>query len=651
MFLDQTPNSAFLGLLRAEIAGTRDGRKELCASNLDGFEEIHVTLARLEKKQTRLRDHTPTSLMICFSAEHDFVDKDTSDDILIYSKSKEEHEKHLKLILELLKKEELYAKFSKCEFWISTVQFLGHVIDSQGIHMDPAKIESIKNWAASTTPTEIHQFLGLAGYYRRLPFTKLTQKNIKFSWDEEEVFQLLKEKLGSTPILALPDSSEDFIMYCDASHQGLGAVLMQRQKVIAYASRQLKTHEKNYTTHDLELGSFVFALRIWRHYLYGTNLKSSPFEALYGQKFRSPVCWSEVGDVQLIGTSQRNIKIPGEKQECLDRYEEGVKVNDSRSMDVEKEMNDRSVNDDCSGVKGSNRNDDDVYDELGDNKINKDVNKLYKNNVNQSNNKSYADVTGENVIDFERNLVVVPTKIDNNRVEVVVFDEVMVEEAWTTKGIRALASRFGKPIMMDTTTASMYKMGVGRTGFARVLVEVFAKKVLPCDIEVVYKNGAKEIICRKIVKVVYDWKPPNCNKCYDFGHFSHQCGKAAIGMEERFKNIDMEKKKYEIPKQNGNNKKNENDGFTAVQNRRNTSFKEKVMRPNFKPNTQQPKYQPKKATNHYEFQPKKNTSNPATSFEQEKSSENVPKGKSSPMTQGNINETENKNNKTPQKKA
>ncbi|GJT85038.1 putative nucleotidyltransferase, ribonuclease H [Tanacetum coccineum] len=204
------------------------------------------------------------------------------DDILIYSKSKEEHEKHLKLILELLKKEELYAKFSKCEFWISTVQFLGHVIDSQGIHVDPAKIESIKNWAAPTTPTEIRQFLGLAGYYRRFiegfskiakPLTKLTQKNIKFSWDkdEEEAFQLLKEKLCSTPILALPDGSEDFVVYCDASHQGLGAVLMQRQKVIAYASRQLKTHEKNYTTHDLELGSVVFALRIWRRYLYDTK--------------------------------------------------------------------------------------------------------------------------------------------------------------------------------------------------------------------------------------------------------------------------------------------------------------------------------------------------------------------------------------------
>ncbi|GJR23549.1 putative reverse transcriptase domain-containing protein [Tanacetum coccineum] len=154
---------------------------------------------------------------------------------------KKEHEEHLKAILELLKKEKLYAKFSKCEFWIPKVQFLGHVIDSRGIHVDPAKIESIKDWASPKTPTEIHQFLGLAGYYQ------------------------------SAPILDLPEGSEDFVVYCDASHKGLGVVLMQREKVIAYASRQLKIHEKNYTTHDLELGLVVFALKIWRHCLYGTK--------------------------------------------------------------------------------------------------------------------------------------------------------------------------------------------------------------------------------------------------------------------------------------------------------------------------------------------------------------------------------------------
>nr|GEU61838.1 putative reverse transcriptase domain-containing protein [Tanacetum cinerariifolium] len=178
--------------------------------------------------------------------------------------------------------EKLYAKFSKCEFWIPKVQFLGHVIDSRGIHVDPAKIESIKDWASPKTPTEIRQFLGLAGYYRRFiegfskiakSMTKLTQKGIKFDWGEKEenTFQLIKHKLCSVPILALSEGNEDFVVYCDASHKGLGAVLMQREKVIAYASRQLKVHEQNNTTHDLELGSVVFALKIWRLYLYGTK--------------------------------------------------------------------------------------------------------------------------------------------------------------------------------------------------------------------------------------------------------------------------------------------------------------------------------------------------------------------------------------------
>nr|GEU92500.1 reverse transcriptase domain-containing protein [Tanacetum cinerariifolium] len=143
-----------------------------------------------------------------------------------------EHEEHLKAILELLKEEKLYAKFSKCKFWILKVQFLGHVIDSRGIHVDPAKIESIKDWASPKMPTKIHQFLGLAGYYRRFiegfskiakQMTKLTQKGIKFDWGEKEenAFQLIKQKLCSAPILALPEGNEDFVVYCDALHKGL----------------------------------------------------------------------------------------------------------------------------------------------------------------------------------------------------------------------------------------------------------------------------------------------------------------------------------------------------------------------------------------------------------------------------------------------
>ncbi|GKD21531.1 putative reverse transcriptase domain-containing protein [Tanacetum coccineum] len=195
------------------------------------------------------------------------------DDILIYSKTREEHVKHLRLVLGLLKKEKLYAKFSKCEFWIREVQFLGHVINGNGIHVDPSKIEAVKNWKSPRTPTEVRSFLGLVGYYRRFienfskiskSLTILTQKSKTFDWGEEQelAFQTLKDKLCNAPVLALPDGLEDFVVYCDASRIGLGCVLMQRGQVIAYASRQLKIHEKNYTTHDLELGAVVFALKI-----------------------------------------------------------------------------------------------------------------------------------------------------------------------------------------------------------------------------------------------------------------------------------------------------------------------------------------------------------------------------------------------------
>ncbi|GJW34059.1 reverse transcriptase domain-containing protein [Tanacetum coccineum] len=190
------------------------------------------------------------------------------DDILIYSRIKEEHANHLRIILELLKKEKLYAKFSKCDFWIHIMQFLGHLIDSQGLLVDPAKIEAVKNWTSPTTPTEICQFLGLAGYYRRFikdfskiakTLTELTQKNKKYIWgeDQESAFQLLKQKLCEATILALQEGNDDFVVYCDASHQGLGAVLMQREKVIAYVSQQLKPNDENYTTHDLELGAVL----------------------------------------------------------------------------------------------------------------------------------------------------------------------------------------------------------------------------------------------------------------------------------------------------------------------------------------------------------------------------------------------------------
>ncbi|GJU10302.1 putative reverse transcriptase domain-containing protein [Tanacetum coccineum] len=294
------------------------------------------------------------------------------DDILIHSKNDEEHEKHLRIILELLKEEKLYAKFSKCDFWLDSVQFMGHVMDYSGVHVDPAKIEAIKSWAAPTTPTE-------------------------YEWgsEEEEAFQTLKQKLCSAPILALSEGTEDFVVYYDASLKGYGVVLMQREKVIAHASRQLKVHEENtlltiwntvsswkgnvvadalshkerdkplrvralmmtvhnnlpkqireaqkeamkrknealrtnldmstaykpqtdgqsemtiQTLEDMLRACVIDFRSSWDHHLplvefsynnsYHASIKVAPYEALYGRKCRSPICWSEVGDSQLTG--------------------------------------------------------------------------------------------------------------------------------------------------------------------------------------------------------------------------------------------------------------------------------------------------------------------------------------------------------------
>jgi len=204
------------------------------------------------------------------------------DDILVYSKTREEHEKHLRIVLEKLRRNRLYGKFSKCDFWLEEVAFLGHVITAEGVAVDPTKIEAVVNWRQPSNVSEIRSFLGLAEYYRRFienfstiakPLTNLLKNDTKFVWDEkcEKSFQLLKEKLTTTPVLTLPDIHKDFVVYCGASKNGLGCVLMQEGKVVAYASRQLKVHEQNYPTHDLELVAVVHALKIWRHYLIGNK--------------------------------------------------------------------------------------------------------------------------------------------------------------------------------------------------------------------------------------------------------------------------------------------------------------------------------------------------------------------------------------------
>ncbi|KAL0551796.1 hypothetical protein IC582_010885 [Cucumis melo] len=206
------------------------------------------------------------------------------DDILIYSKTEAEHEEHLRMVLQTLRDNKLYAKFSKCEFWLKQVSFLGHVVSKDGVSVDPAKIEAVTGWTRPSTVSEVRSFLGLAGYYRRFvenfsriatPLTQLTRKGAPFVWSKacEDSFQTLKQKLVTAPVLTIPDGSGSFVIYSDASKKGLGCVLMQQGKVVAYASRQLKSHEQNYPTHDLELAAVVFALKIWRHYLYGEKIQ------------------------------------------------------------------------------------------------------------------------------------------------------------------------------------------------------------------------------------------------------------------------------------------------------------------------------------------------------------------------------------------
>ena len=187
-------------------------------------------------------------------------------------------------MLQRLRDHRLYAKFDKCKFWLSEVGFLGHIVNNQDISVDSEKVEAVLEWPRPTNVTEIQSFLGLAGYYRRFvegfsrlaaPLTRLTKKNEKFVWSEQcdESFKWLKEKLVSAPVLALPESGKEFTVYSDASIQGLGCVLMQEGQVIAYASRQLKPHEKKHPVHDLELAAVVLALKLWRHYLFGEKCK------------------------------------------------------------------------------------------------------------------------------------------------------------------------------------------------------------------------------------------------------------------------------------------------------------------------------------------------------------------------------------------
>ena len=195
------------------------------------------------------------------------------DDILIYSENEADHAEHLRIVLSRLREHKLYAKFSKCEIWLSKVPFLGHILSRDGISIDPFKVQDVMDWKAPISVHEVQSFLGLSGYYRRFipdfskiakSMTRLLQKDEKFNWmpECEAVFHTLRTLLTTTPILAQPNIEKPFDVFCDASGIGLGCVLMQEGRVIAYASQQLREHEVNYPTHDLELAVVVHDLKI-----------------------------------------------------------------------------------------------------------------------------------------------------------------------------------------------------------------------------------------------------------------------------------------------------------------------------------------------------------------------------------------------------
>ncbi|WMV41423.1 hypothetical protein MTR67_034808 [Solanum verrucosum] len=176
------------------------------------------------------------------------------DDILISSRSEDDHINNLRIVLQVLKDQQLFAKFRKCEYWLRFVAFLGYIVSSKGIEVDLKKMDAVNSWPRPLSPSDIRTFLGLVSYYRRFvegfsviasPLIKLTQKKAKFIWFKacEKISQELKDRFTFAPVLTLPKRTNGFVLYCDSSRIGLGCVLMQNGKVIAYASRQLKIHE------------------------------------------------------------------------------------------------------------------------------------------------------------------------------------------------------------------------------------------------------------------------------------------------------------------------------------------------------------------------------------------------------------------------
>jgi hypothetical protein len=211
------------------------------------------------------------------------------DDIMIYSKTFEEHLKHIEKILKKLKEVNLMLKLKKCKWCEQNIEFLGHIVGKEGLKPDPRKIEKVKQIKEPTTVTEVRSFLGLVGYYRRFiedfskiarPLHELTKKNVKFKWEEkhQKAFEKLKEKLIEYPILGFPDYEKEFVLMTDASKEGLGAILSQKNNegkeiVIAYGSKSLLPAEKNYPITDMECLAIVWGIKHFHEYLIGRKFK------------------------------------------------------------------------------------------------------------------------------------------------------------------------------------------------------------------------------------------------------------------------------------------------------------------------------------------------------------------------------------------
>ncbi|CAI5480573.1 unnamed protein product [Closterium sp. Yama58-4] len=208
------------------------------------------------------------------------------DDILIYSKNMKEHVEHLRKVFEILRKNKFYVKLSKSDFALKKVQFLGHMVSAEGVHVDPRKIEAVKKWKVPENVKELQQFLGFANYYNRFvpqyakiaaPLTDLLKKDTPFKWDapHQQAMEQLQTALTTAPVLILPDPDKDYVVEADASDQAVGAVLMQDHgnglQPIAYLSKKLHGAELNYPIHDKEALAIVVAFKAWRCYLEGAK--------------------------------------------------------------------------------------------------------------------------------------------------------------------------------------------------------------------------------------------------------------------------------------------------------------------------------------------------------------------------------------------